>query len=362
MMTWLKLPFHVFGAFLRWWLAELAGLVPRGLRRPLTGRGETVVLEPAGDVEAESGSLFLRRGEEVEALGSFGEGLAALPAKARRGHRTVTLALPPTRAVTQRVRLPLAAEDTLRDVIGFEMDRLTPFSREEVYYDQRVLGRDAEQQQLEVELTLSPKATVDTFLEQAGRLGLTPERVDVATPEPGKPMGLDLLQREVRRGPGGFARAITLLLLLTAAGLGAATVLIPLERKARLAERLRAEVTAARKDAAAARQLEGELSAQQAQVLYVHELKLATPTKSAILDNVTKVLPDDTWLYQLRVNDDRLEISGYAPNSSSLIQLFEDAAGFAEPKFRAPVTQDPKLGVDRFSLELKILAGRGERS
>ena len=27
-----------------------------------------------------------------------------------------------------------------------------------------------------------------------------------------------------------------------------------------------------------------------------------------------------------------------------------------------PVTQDPKLGVDRFSLELKILAGEGERS
>ena len=78
--------------------------------------------------------------------------------------------------------------------------------------------------------------------------------------------------------------------------------------------------------------------------------------------DVTEVLPDDTWLYQLRVNENRLEISGYAPNSSSLIQIFEDAPGFAEPKFRAPVTQDPKLGVDRFSLELKILTVEGERS
>lgn len=359
MMPWLKMPFGLLGAFLQWWLSELAGLIPRSLRRPLSGRGETVILEPAGDAEGQSGSLFLRRGEGVEALGSFGEGLAALPAKARRGRRTVTLALPAGRAVTQRVRLPLAAEDTLREVIGFEMDRLTPFRREEVYYDQRVLGRDNEQQQLEVELTLSPRATVDAFLEQAGRLGLTPERVDVATAEPGKPSGLDLLQREVRRGPGGFARAITVLLLLAAASLGAATVMIPLERKAQLVERLQSEVAVARRDAAAARQLEGELSAQQAQVLYVHELKLATPTKSTVLNNVTQVLPDDTWLYQLRVNESRLEISGYAPNSSSLIQLFEDAPGFAEPKFRAPVTQDPKLGVDRFSLELRILGDGG---
>ena len=147
-----------------------------------------------------------------------------------------------------------------------------------------------------------------------------------------------------------------MLLLIAAASLGTATLMIPLERKAQLVERLHSEVAAARKDAAAARQLESELSAQQAQVLYVHELKLATPTKSTILNDVTRVLPDDTWLYQLRVNDNRLEISGYAPNSSSLIQLFEDAPGFAEPKFRAPVTQDPKLGVDRFSLELKILS------
>ncbi len=359
MMTWLKLPFGLLGAFLHWWLAELAGLIPRGLRRPLSGRGETIILEPAGDAEGESGSLFLRRGESVEALGSFGEGLAALPAKARRGRRTITLALPPGRAVTQRVRLPLAAEETLHEVIGFEMDRLTPFRREEVYYDQRVLGRDADKQQLDIALTLSPRATVDAFLEQAGRLGLTPERVDVATGEPGKPAGLDLLHREVRRGPGGVAKAVTVLLLLVAAGLGTATLMIPLERKAGLMERLQSEVAAARKDAAAARQLEGELSAQQAQVLYVHELKLATPTKSMILNDVTKVLPDDTWLYQLRVNENRLEISGYAPNSSSLIQLFEDAPGFAEPKFRAPVTQDPKLGVDRFSLELKI---RGDGS
>ena len=362
MITWLKMPFDLIGAFLGWWLSELAGLIPRGLRRPLSGRRETVVLEPSGDAAGESGQLFLRRGEEVEALGGFGEGLAALPAKARRGRRTVVLALPAGRAVTQQVRLPLAAEETLREVIGFEMDRLTPFRREEVYYDQRVLGRDATQQQLEVELTLSPKATVESFLEQAGRLGLTPERVDVATAEPGKTAGLDLLQREVRRGSGGFAKVITVLLLLAATGLAAATVMIPMERKARLVEQLQAEVTAARRDAAAARQLEGELSAQQAQVLYVHELKLATPTKSTILNDVTEVLPDDTWLYQLRVNENRLEISGYAPNSSSLIQIFEDAPGFAEPKFRAPVTQDPKLGVDRFSLELKILTVEGERS
>lgn len=355
MMTWLTMPFRALAAFLRWWLGELAGLVPRALRRPFMGRREAVILEPLNGPDSQGGSLYLRRGGKVETLGSFGEGVAALPAKARRGRRSVTLALPRGRAVTHRINLPLAAEENLREVIGFEMDRLTPFQREEVYYDQRVLERDAAQQQLEVELTLSPRATVDGYLEQAGKLGLMPQRVDVATAEPGQPSGLDLLQKSSRRGPGGFARAVTVLLLLAAVLLGGAGIWIPLDRKARLAERLQQEVAEARVNAAAARKLEDEVAARQERVLYVHQLRRGTPTSSAVLDRVTALLPDDTWLYQLRLNEDKVEISGYAPNSSSLIQLFEEAEGFAEPRFRAPVTQDPKLGVDRFSLQLKVL-------
>lgn len=355
MMTWVKMPFRALAAFLDWWLGELAGLVPRFLRRPFSRRGETIILEPADQPGGEGGRLFLQRGKAVEALGAFGDGLAQLPAKARRSRRSVTLALPQGRAVRQTINLPLAAEENLREVIGFEMDRLTPFRREEVYYDQRVLGRDPAREQLEVELTLSPRATVDGFLEAAEELGLKPQRVDVATGEGGHPLGLDLLQLTAGKRSSRFARAVTVVLLITACGLGAASIAIPLDRKARLEADLRRQVTEARANAAAARELESDMAARQAHVLYVHDLKRGVPSASAVMDSVTRLLPDDTWLYQLRVNDDKVEISGYAPNSSSLIQLFEDAPAFAEARFRAPVTQDAKLGMDRFSLQLRIV-------
>ena len=109
MMTWLTMPFRAFAGFLRWWLGELAGLVPRALRRPFTGRRDSVILEPQNGPEGQGGNLYLRRGGKVEALGSFGEGVAALPAKARRGRRSGVRHRGPAQSGQRRRAAPRAA-------------------------------------------------------------------------------------------------------------------------------------------------------------------------------------------------------------------------------------------------------------
>ena len=38
--------------------------------------------------------------------------------------------------------MPAATEENLPQVLSFEMDRLTPFRSDEVYFDHRVVGRD----------------------------------------------------------------------------------------------------------------------------------------------------------------------------------------------------------------------------
>ena len=86
MMTWLKLPFGLLGAFLHWWLAELAGLIPRGLRRPLSGRGETIILEPSYREVTES----YRNSSVIRATISSGQsrrspGANSTSARIRRG-------------------------------------------------------------------------------------------------------------------------------------------------------------------------------------------------------------------------------------------------------------------------------------
>ena len=55
----------------------------------------------------------------------------------------------------RRVTMPAATEENLRQVLGFEMDRLTPLRADEVYFDYRVVSRDAAAGQIAVQLAVA---------------------------------------------------------------------------------------------------------------------------------------------------------------------------------------------------------------
>src|SRR5690606_22651989 len=62
------------------------------------------------------------------------------------------------------LNLPAAAEENLRQVLAFEMDRQTPFKADQVYFDSRVLGHDANGRTARVELVLIPRGQLDEEL------------------------------------------------------------------------------------------------------------------------------------------------------------------------------------------------------
>jgi general secretion pathway protein L len=67
-----------------------------------------------------------------------------------------------SRQILRRVlSLPLAAENKLREVVSFEIDRQTPFTLDQVYFEARVLGRNLQSKQCQVELIVLPKQTLE---------------------------------------------------------------------------------------------------------------------------------------------------------------------------------------------------------
>lgn len=57
-----------------------------------------------------------------------------------------------------------------------------------------------------------------------------------------------------------------------------------------------------------------------------------------ILKEFTRVVPDDTWLTELKYKDDAVEISGYSQSASALIALLESSAYFTGVRFSGAVT------------------------
>ncbi len=343
--------------FCHWWSGELAALLPASLRRALSGQAPDLIVEPR------DGKMLFhsRQGEKVDPLGDCDAMAAELPdhltarlkrACVRSGQKI--LALPRALVTMQEDELPLAAAENLKDVVGFEMDRLTPFRQDEVYFHASVLGRDLEQQKLTIALTASPRATVDALLERLRTWDLGVDRVDVATGTSSFLKGINLLPASSGGATRAIGRLVTVALLLGGVLLAGLAVSIPLDRKERFAEALSQEVLLARKKLAAVRNLTDEIQALEKSNRYVADLRQNTALVSRVLEDMTRLLPDDTWLSQLRLIEGRLEMTGYSQDAAQLIAVFDESPLFDDPKFRSPVTRDQRSGVERFSLTLKL--------
>src|SRR5690606_38595784 len=114
------------------------------------------------------------------------------------------------------------------EVVGFEMDRLTPFAREEVYYACRVIRRDAKAGLLSVDVLLAPRRKVDSLLADLHDQGLRIAAMDVASDTPGRPLGVNLLPQTAKPASSRLGRAFASILTAAAAVLLVVALQVPL--------------------------------------------------------------------------------------------------------------------------------------
>ncbi len=354
------------GGFIRWWLAELAGLVPPTLSRVIR-RGDRILwLDLAGDrvsVHYVAGKSCRRLGES-ETGGAGGDGspnpIASMLAGVPLGKTRVALRLPAQSALRKTLVMPQAAEPDMRRALALQIDRQSPFGPEEVYFDYRVAARRAEARELDVELVVVPKTVVDAALDAVAGWGLSPSIVDIAEdPEPGAEPRLNLISAaEHLNGARRWSRP-NLALACLAAALLAAAIYVPLERERAGAQALSRQAATAKAEAEATFKLRETLDRLRSGGRFLAERKARTPSVLGALNELTRLFPDDNWLYELQFNGTDIRVSGYANSASALIAAIDGSPLFAKPSFRSPVTQDQASGLEKFSLSFEF-EGAGE--
>ena len=89
--------------------------------------------------------------------------------------------------------------------------------------------------------------------------------------------------------------------------------------------------------------------------------KAAAPKPVLFVEELTRALPDHTWLFHLQQDGTRVRLSGYTSDASSLIGLVDALPMFADPKFGSPVTHDPRREKDRFNLVVELITQSPEQ-
>jgi general secretion pathway protein L len=349
--------------FWRWWSGELLALVPQRFtalagagRVPTLGfEGNAVVLvdPPAGDGQPAS--------VEVSALESA-QAAAAVRALLERAGETrgrARVALSPGQALVRRVTMPAATEENLASVLGFEMDRLTPFRAEEVYYDHRVLSRDAAAGTLNVLLAVARRDVIEDRLARARALGLSVQGVAVAEEAPRSGPPLDLLPREERgEREGPRERLAKQVLAASAALLLLAALFLPAWLKNREVHAIKPALDKAHAEARATDALVGELDRLVADHNFLLAKRHAVYPTLAYLEEVTRLLPDNTWLQQLEIRQSgkarELVMAGETISSSRLIEILEQSKLLQNATPRGTVTRGTQPGTERFVIASEL--------
>ena len=345
-------------ALLRWWLAELAGMLPRKLKRVgrrerrqlllLLNSDETVVLERTGDRAHLIGTATTDPTDHNAQL-------VALLQRANGRRQPVTLCLSGELGLRKIVNLPLAARDDLAQLLRFEMDRLTPFRADEVYFAQRILSTDVPSRRIVVELAVAPKIIVEQALETAQAVGVVPSRLELGTTHADDREPLNLLPQE--SADSGGERRLTRVLILLAVILAIVAVAIPLQRQRSTLAALTDQVALTRDAAEQSHALREQLDQLTRTGYFLLAEKNRRAMATEVVAELTRLVPDQAYLAQLILQDGEVQLHGSAATASDLISLLDRSPLFRTPQFRSPVTRDGGDGTERFHLSVELVEG-----
>ena len=340
----------MFGEFFDWWGRQLLELVPARLRSRAADTDALVA------DASQAGLLTLwrrRRGTEqrmaqirLDEPGS--PGLRAALQGRPRGER-VHLRLSPAQVLERSVTLPLAAERELERVLGYEMERLTPFTADEVFWGYAVLERDRARSRLLLRLTMVPRAAVASLIDLLAAVGGRPGLIETAAAGGTRTLRLAHQDGAARRGilsrrSLAWACGALAVLVIASPFLRQSLTLDSAQDRLDVMAPRFAEVNALR------RKISGAGAGGDAVAAETRRLGDTLEALAA----VTEILPDDSYLTEFTMRERKMTLSGLGASAPKLINLLSGDPRIRGPAFTAPVTRSETNHLDVFSIRAEL--------
>lgn len=341
------------GQFFQWWGGELGNAMPAQLRARMQYARRRLLIQ----LDDNEIALAIDGTGNVQSLDSFTtvQDLQLQQQRIRellQEHELTEvgrdLLLPESAVLRTEVVMPLAAEANLRNALAYEMDKHTPFQAEEIFFTWRVISRDREAGQLHFELFVTPRGPVEARIEQLKRLGLPPGGVDVSIDE--EPLGINLLPEALRhrvvnqqtRMNWAFA-TITVLLM-------AFVMTQSLWLREHQIETINEAIESVRAEAMAVQQIRKQIDDASEAVGFLQGRKIQNGYKVEALAELTRILPQDTFLDRLSLHAETTQMQGKSDNSQGLIELINNSPYFDDASFRGPTRLDNRSRKEIFDL------------
>jgi general secretion pathway protein L len=351
-------------AFLRfcaWERDECRAMLPPAALVWLMGRGAREALVKSGESDlilvAESGN------PEIRVTGAEIAETSLDSALARRGLSRKSLAiileLPASSFLTRQFDAPVAALDRLPQMLNAEIERRTPFRRDEVLLGQHVAVNGAKGK-AKVRIALLRHNLIAPALEPSGLSLGDLAAIRAATAPDGSAHPPTIAVNSAEGADRRFQQAVLAMLAL-AALLAAMALGATFWRQMSEAEELDARIADMSARAAHVRHVADSASKQSRLLSILQETRRKNAPLTELWEEISRLTPDGAYLTDFHLSESKagernVELAGFAQSAVGLPLLFNQSKYFTEATLTAPITSDPKEKRESFSLRLKTRA------
>ena len=264
----------------------------------------------------------------------------------------VELHLPPGDFYLRELDLPEAARSRIAHVLALDLERRTPFRNTEVWQahaEKAMVGGKLRVRQIILRHFI--------LNERLATLGLSQKDIAAVRMPSGESGAADypailLVAKPVR---AGYRANIWLACLMAMAlVLGGAILAVRAVRLENALEQVNQQSRKLAGDAKSARKQMAELDALHANISGLREKKVNGFSAVGIIDEITRIVPNSSWLSEIRIDDKTVTISGFSAQATDLIALLDQSALFSQASLVGPVTLDPVEAKERFVISMQL--------
>ncbi len=265
----------------------------------------------------------------------------------------VELALRPEQFFFRPLELPRRAAEFIDGIVRSQIDRITPWNASEVVFGW-TSPTEIANDKISVTIAAAARSQIMPLTQAFGHLGVKSVFVSTVMPSakadnaPIKVFEQSAARTfEVRQVRRRLLAALAICAVLGLGSIAAATVYVGnlQDRQADVARRIaeRRGIIRAGNDAV--------VNSELAKLV---RRKQDTPANVIVLEALSNVLPDNTYVTELRIEGDKVQVVGITHDAPSLIRLIERSPHFSRATFFAPTTRAPSDPGDRYHIEARI--------
>lgn len=344
-------------AILSWWVGELAAAIPLRIRHWWRG-ANCVALLTLDDSQITFSQPTENGIKEILSISLVNDAHQVLTADVR-SRLTKAIGKPPLLLATiqenqvlqKKLLLPTVLLENLRQTLTFELDRYTPFRPDQAYFDYRLPAPLTPTGHVQVELAVASRAVVDQYAAKLAALGVNIHGIVIKDDF----KSLDnhyrnLLPVATIRDTVSGRSKLRIAFALFSIVLVTALLAIPAWQKRSAAIALIGPVAEAKVIALETDAFRDKLEMLVEEHNFLHNKKWDSHSTVKMLDELTKLLPDDTFVIQLDFTGKAIQIVGETASSASLVENIEGSPFFKDVAFISSLTKIQGSAYDRFQI------------